>query len=111
MPVKQYQLKELRDFKTFIATRHRPRLDDLITLYKERKITNYTTAFKIAKGLAGNSGSPNAAIRLMEKYHGAPTAKDRNLKVAEANKLNTFFSSRARSTPRSSIPRRPTREQ
>ena len=78
MPVKQYQLKELRDFKTFIKTEYRPRLDDLISLYKDRKIPTYATAFKIAKGLAGNTGAPKAAVKMMEKYYDQPTAKDRN---------------------------------
>jgi len=54
VPVKLYQLKELRDFKTSIETKHWFHLDDLITLYKDRKIASYATAFKIAKGLAGN---------------------------------------------------------
>ena len=91
MPVKQYQIKELRDFKTFIETKNRFHLDDLITLYKDRKIPTYATAFKIAKGLAGNTGAPKAAIKLMEKYYSAPATKDRNKKVAEANLLKTFF--------------------
>ena len=91
MPVKQYQIKELRNFKTFIETKNRFHLDDLISLYQRRKITNYATAFKIAKGLAGNTGSPKAAFKLMEKYYSAPSAKDRNKKVAEENKLKTFF--------------------
>ena len=91
MPVKQYQIKELRDCKTFIETKNRFHLDDLITLYKDRKIAKYATAFKIAKSLAGNTGAPKAAIKLMEKYYSAPAAKDRNKKVAEANQLNTFF--------------------
>ena len=64
MPVKQYQLKELRDFKTFIETKNRFHLDDLITLFKDRKIANYATAIKIA---AGSTGAPKAAIKLMEK--------------------------------------------
>ena len=68
MPVKQYQLKELRDLKAFIETKYRPRLDDLIMLYKDRKIPTYATAFKIAKGLAGNTGAPKAAVNMMEKY-------------------------------------------
>ena len=91
MPVKQYQLKELRDFKTFTETKYRPRLDDLITLYKERKIANYATAFKIAKGLAWNTGAPKAAVKMMEKYYDATTSKDRNKKVAEENKMKTYF--------------------
>ena len=91
MPVKQYQIKELRDFKTFIETKNRFHLDDLITLYKDRKIPTYATAFKIAKGLAGNTGAPKAAIKMMEKYYSAPATKDRNKKVAEANQLKTFF--------------------
>ena len=91
MPVKRYQIKELRDFKTFIETKNRFHLDDLIILYKDRKKANYATAFKIAKGLAGNTGAPKAAIKLMEKYYSAPVAKDRNKKVAEANQLNPFF--------------------
>ena len=91
MPVKRNQIKELRDFKTFIETKNRFHLDDLITLYKERKIANYATAFKIAKGLAGNTGAPKAAIKMMEKYYSAPATKDRNKKVAEANQLNMFF--------------------
>ena len=91
MPVKQYQIKELCDLKTFIETKNRFHLDDLITLYKDRKIANYATALKIAKGLAGNTGAPKAAIKLMDKCYSAPAAKDRNKKVAEANQLNTFF--------------------
>ena len=91
MPVKQYQIKELRDFRTFIETKNRFHHDDLVTLYKDRKIANYATAFKIAKGLAGNTGAPKAAIKLIDKYAGAIPAKERNKKVAEENILKTFF--------------------
>ena len=83
MPVKQYQLKELRDFKTFVETKYRPNLDDLISLYRDRKIPAYATASKIAKSLAGITVAPKAAVKMMEKYYQAPTAKERNIKVAK----------------------------
>ena len=67
MPVKQYQLKEFRDFGTFLETKYRPRLDEFITEDKARNIANYITAFEIVKGLAASTGAPKAAIKLMEK--------------------------------------------
>ena len=91
MPVKQYQISELRDYKTFIDTKHRQRLDDLITLYRERKIPTHALATKIAKNLAGINGTPKTAIKLMEKYYDVSTAKDRNTQVAKQNQLKTYF--------------------
>jgi len=90
MPVKQYQLKELRDLKP-LETKYRSKLDDVINLYMQRKIPQYSTAFKLARGLAGNTGAPKAAIKNIEKYFGAPTIKGRLNTEIEAKKLNTYF--------------------
>jgi len=91
MPVKQYQITFLRSLKFFTLPKHRPKLDDLIRLYTERKIANYSTALKIAKNLSGNTGAPKVAIQMLEKYYDAPPAKDRNKKVADENNLKTYF--------------------
>ena len=74
-----------------VETKYRPNLDDLISLYRDRKIPTYATVFKIAKGLAGNTGAPKAAVKMMKKYYQAPTAKERNIKVAKENQLKTYF--------------------
>ena len=91
MPVKQYQLKELKDLKAFVETKYRSKVDDLVDLYQQRKIVNYSTAFRLAKGLAGNTGAPKAAIKSIEKYYDAPTAIGRLKKEVEGKKLKTFF--------------------
>ena len=91
MPVKQYQLKELRDFKVFVETKYKPKLDELISLYIRRKIPTHAAAFKIAKGVAGNTGAPKAAIKSMEKCFQAPKTMERTLKVAKENQLKTYF--------------------
>jgi hypothetical protein len=91
MPVKQYQIKELRSFKVFVEPKYKQYLDDLVKLYQERKIPTYPTAYKIAKGLSRHTGTPMAAVRLMQKYYNAPMAKDRNKALAEANLMKTYF--------------------
>ena len=63
MPVKQYQLKELKDLKAFVETKYRPKFDDLVNLYQQRKIVNYSTAFTLAKALAGNTEHPRQPSR------------------------------------------------
>ena len=67
MPVTQYRIKEPRDLKCFTQTKYRPKLDDLIRLYKDRKIANCASAFMIAKNHAGNTVSSQAAVKIMEK--------------------------------------------
>jgi len=91
MPVKQYQIKELKDLKPFIETRYRPKLEEVINLYSERKIVNYSTAFKLARGLAGNTGAPKAAIKVIDKYYDVPTVRGRLKRETEENKLKTYF--------------------
>jgi len=61
------RLQELSFFKNVAHQKYKPYVDELVSLFKERKIANFSTALKIAGQLIGPGKAPSAGINALEK--------------------------------------------
>ena len=89
MVVKLYQLKTLSALKAEAKPANRPRIDEVIALYKERKIAQFATAVRIAGQLAGATTAVQAGMKALgnqyEKKSVTGTLK------ATTGKMKQFF--------------------
>jgi len=69
MVVKLYQLKTLSAIKGEAKPENRPRIDEVIKLYKDRKIAQFATAVRIAGQLAGGTNAVQAGMKALGTQH------------------------------------------